>query len=193
MKHPTSRALFEYWNECRGDRAAPTRAEIEPSAIRRLLGDTFVLEANGRYPFRIAGTRLCALFSRELKGESFLQLWQHSGTEELRDMMAVVTDEQVGMVASATGATTDDALLPVHLELLLLPLAHGTASEARMIGALTPLALPYWLGAKPIGPLTLGMFRHLSGPAQSVALPRFKAATGRLRHGLTVYQGGRAD
>src|SRR6188474_1899724 len=72
MKHPSNRELFDYWNERRGERLAPERADIEPSAIRHILGDTFVLEVSGieSHLFRIAGTRLCALFGRELKSES---------------------------------------------------------------------------------------------------------------------------
>ena len=30
MKHPSNRELFAYWNEKRGPRPAPDRAEIEP-------------------------------------------------------------------------------------------------------------------------------------------------------------------
>ena len=45
MKHPSNRELFEYWNERRGTRLAPERADIDPAAIRKVLGDTFVLEA----------------------------------------------------------------------------------------------------------------------------------------------------
>jgi hypothetical protein len=104
-----------------------------------------------------------------------------------------VMDEKVGVVASVTGATSDDMLLPVNLEMLLLPLNSDTRSEARVIGALAPMAAPYWLGAKAVGALSLGMFRHL-GPAVDAAVPpRFQAAPGRLiKRGLTVYEGGRA-
>ena len=81
MKHPSNRELFEYWNERRGTRPAPERADIEPGAIRHVLGDTFVIEVNrtDNHLFRLAGTRLCALFGRELKAESFTRLWQRSG------------------------------------------------------------------------------------------------------------------
>jgi hypothetical protein len=193
MKHPSNRDLFSYWNERRGNRLAPERSEIEPSAIRRVLGDTFVLEAGGlaKYRFRIAGTRLCALFGRELKGESFVELWQRAGQAAVREMVAVVMEEKAGIVASVTGATADDTLLPVTLEMLLLPLTFESRADARVLGALAPLAAPYWLGAKAIGPLALGMFRHV-GAIDAVAPPRFRAAAGRLKHGLTVYDGGRA-
>jgi len=192
MKHPSNRELFEYWNERRGTRAAPERADIEPGAIRQVLGDTFVIEVNrnDNHLFRLAGTRLCALFGRELKAESFLKLWSRTAQTAIRELLAVVMDEKVGVVASATGTTADDILAPINLELLLLPLAFRSRNEARVMGALAPMAAPYWLGAKAIGPLTLGAFRHI-GAAADAAAPMFKAAAGRLRHGLTVYDGGR--
>jgi len=195
MKHPSNRELFEYWNLRRGERLAPERSEIEPGAIRRILGDSFVLEMGGvnNPVFRLAGTRLCALFARELKGESFTRLWDRTGQTAMRELVSVVLDEKVGAVASVSGATSDDMLQPVKLEMLLLPLAADTRSEARVIGALAPMAAPYWLGAKAIGALTLGMFRHLGPTVEAPPAPRFRAAAGRLRHGLTVYEGGRTS
>src|SRR5262245_47160259 len=150
MKHPSNRALFEYWNKRRGTRLAPERADIEPGAIRHVLGDTFVLEIDplSQHPFRLAGTRLCALFGRELKGESFVKLWQRANQTGIRELLAVVSEEKAGVVASATGATADDSLRPLQLELTLLPLAFEARGEARVLGALTPMATPYWLGVK---------------------------------------------
>ena len=43
MKHPSSREFFAYWDSKRGDARAPDRSEIEPGAVRELLGDIFVL------------------------------------------------------------------------------------------------------------------------------------------------------
>jgi hypothetical protein len=195
MKHPSNRELFEYWNLRRGERQAPECSEIEPGAIRKILGDSFVLEMGGvnNPVFRLAGTRLCALFARELKGESFTRLWDRTGQTAMRELVSVVLDEKVGAVASVSGATSDDMLQPVKLEMLLLPLAADSRSEARVIGALAPMATPYWLGAKAIGALTLGMFRHLGPTVEAPPAPRFRAAAGRLRHGLTVYEGGRTS
>ena len=48
MKHPSNRELFDYWNERRGERLAPERADIEPAAIRQVLGDTFVHRSERR-------------------------------------------------------------------------------------------------------------------------------------------------
>ena len=175
MKHPSNRDLHAYWNERRGSRLAPERADIEPNAIRQVLGDTFVLAADGigHHPFRLAGTRLCALFGRELKGESFIKLWERSGQTAMRELLAVVMEEKTGVVASVAGSTADDSILAVYLELLLLPLSHQSKAEARVLGALAPMAAPYWLGAKAIGPLKLGMFRHIGGAVEAMPTPRF--------------------
>jgi hypothetical protein len=77
MKHPSIRQLFDHWNARRGRRAVPERSDIEPSAIRGVLADTFILSFQpcAGHPFRVAGTRVCALFGRELKGEPFTDLW----------------------------------------------------------------------------------------------------------------------
>lgn len=193
MKHPSNRELFDYWNERRGARLAPERADIEPAAIRRALGDVFVLELQDleQHSFRLAGTRLCALFGRELKSESFLALWHRSAQVAIRELIEVVAEEKVGVVAQATGATSEEMLAPVQLELTLLPLAGRSPDERRIIGGLAPMAAPYWLGARAVGELSLGMFRHVGGVVDANR-PRLRAVAGRLRHGLTVYEGGRA-
>ena len=61
-EHAASRELYAYWQERRGTRAAPERAEIEPGAIRQVLSDAFILALDGGagHPFRLAGTRVCA-------------------------------------------------------------------------------------------------------------------------------------
>jgi hypothetical protein len=195
MKHSSNRELFEYWTERRGARLVPERIDIEPGAIRRILGDTFMLEASGADQlFRLAGTRVCALFGRELKGESIFNLWRHSSQDTLAELLTVVVEEKLGVIASAIGTTASDTLLPVNLEMLLLPLAYRTdaTTNARVLGALAPLTAPYWLRAKAIGPLELGMFRHVGGWDEMPA-PRFRAAAGRIRYGLTIYDGGLAE
>jgi hypothetical protein len=170
MKHASIRELFDYWNARRGRRPAPERTEIEPGAIRRVLADTFILafEPGLGHPFRIAGTRVCALFGRELKGEGFLDLWAITSRADLRDLAAIVADESVGVVASASGASADGATL--QLELLLLPLRHHGRTDARFLGALVPCERPAWLGTSALGNLTLGTHRYVG--ASVVPLPR---------------------
>jgi hypothetical protein len=192
MKHPSIRELFDYWNDRRGRRIAPTRADIEPGAIRRVLADTFILSGDPRrgHQFRIAGTRVCALFGRELKGEAFLDLWSAVSRNEMRTLLAIVTDEAVGVVASAAGMSAAGAVL--SLELLLLPLSYGRSDE-RLLGAVAPSEPPLWLGTHALSGLNAGTHRYVGSTAvehtRSIVPP---TPLGRLRHGFVVYDGGHA-
>ena len=130
--------LFSYWDGLRGARAAPERGEIEPGEIRHILADTFVLEIDParRAVFRLGGTRLCALFGRELKGEPLHGLWPADAQDEMQHLIDIVVDETAGLVAGIAGETAaGDGL---RLELLLLPLRHGgktACSRHRLAGA----------------------------------------------------------
>jgi hypothetical protein len=192
MKQASSRELFGYWTARRGKRRAPERGEIEPSAIRRSLGDVFVLEfgRDDGHPFRLAGTRVCALFGRELKNEPFLNLWDAETRPLVAQLVNAVADDTTGAVASVTGRTAEG--WPQDLELLLLPLAHRGDTRARMIGSLTPMIAPFWLGAAHLGALTLGTLRHLDPAFETPAVSRLAAAAADQRRPmLTVHDGGR--
>jgi hypothetical protein len=193
MKHASTRALFDYWNEKRGDRLAPERGDIDPAAIRHALGDTFMLAVDfvDQLRFRLAGTRVCALFCREIKGEGFLALWSEASSKQIEDLLAIVNDETAGAVAGVTGRTADGT--EVELEFLLLPIAHTGHARIRALGALVPVVPPYWLGEKPVVTLELGTLRHVGSELDSFAAPRFAHPTEavRLRHGFVVYSGGR--
>jgi hypothetical protein len=194
MRHPSIRQLYDYWNERRGSRAAPDRADIEPGAIRRVLADTFILSFDERagHPFRIAGTRICAAFGRELKNEPFFDLWAAASRREVRDLLSIVTSETVPVVASARGTSTAGTTHDV--ELLVLPLSYHGHTKARVLGALGPRDAAYWLGACTLGNLTLGTLRYL-GPKleQAPSITPVSAPgrpEGRVRHGFIVYDGG---
>src|SRR5580658_4498980 len=77
--------LHAYWNRLRGARSAPERNDLDPGSIRGVLADTFVLDFDeGRgFPFRIAGSRANAIFLKELRGLSFLELWRDADPRSL--------------------------------------------------------------------------------------------------------------
>jgi len=193
MKQASNRELFGYWAARRGTRAAPERGEIEPSAIRRALGDVFILEFDRAlgHPFRLAGTRVCALLGRELKNEGFIALWEAGSRAAVGDLLDGVADEANGLVASASGRTAQGWAQDV--ELVLLPLAHRGDTHARMIGALAPLSAPFWLGAATLGALTLGNIRHLDPALEMSTAARLVAGdkTAARRAAFTVYEGGK--
>ena len=191
MKHPSIRQLFDYWNERRGRRLAPEREDIEPHAIRGVLADSFILsfDPSRRHPFRIAGTRVCALFRRELKGEGFLDLWSVTSHNDIRTLLASVADRSVGVIASVAATGVTDAEL--SLELLLLPLSHHGRPGARLLGALAPSEPPLWLGTRTLSDLMMLTHRYVGPVAVGKIQPRTPIMPrGRLHHSFVVYDGG---
>jgi hypothetical protein len=188
MKHPSSRIVLDYWNERRRGRPAPERTDIDPGAIRHALPDTFMLAADfvGDLRFRLAGTRVCALFGREVKGESFRSFWAEESRQQIDSLLGTVTDENIGAVAGLAGTSADG--IEINIEMLLLPLAHSGQTRIRAFGVLAPMAPPFWLGEKAVIELTVRTLRHIDGERDDVPA---SAAT-RRRRGFTVYPGGRA-
>ena len=121
MKNASTRLVYDYWNRKRGDRLAPQRADINPTDIRHALSDTFMLAADfiNQLRFRLAGTRVCALFGREIKGEAFAELWNDESHKMIEKQITIVTNEATGLVAGVTAHTEDG--LTADLELLCCP------------------------------------------------------------------------
>src|SRR5262249_29072836 len=138
MKHPSSREFFAYWDAKRGDARAPDRSEIEPAAGRELLGDIFVLsyDDDAGYPFRVAGTRICALLGRDPKDVSFSTLFTADSRREIEDIVCCVAEETLPAVAGITANAQDGAT--AHLELLLLPFSNRAHAPISLTGLLAP-------------------------------------------------------
>ena len=161
MKHSSTQALLRYWNALRGDRSAPERNDVDPTEIRSVLIDTFILDVDrtGACDLRLVGDRTNCLFLKELKGTSFWDLWAEEDREDLDLLLSTVLDEAMPVVAGARAAAYGRK--PVDLELLILPLRHNGRTHSRMLGCLAPHSIPSWFGLLPTSPLGLGSMRAL--------------------------------
>jgi hypothetical protein len=160
MKHSASRELFEYWNRVRGSDRAPHRGSIEPSDIRRVLADTFILEVADRehYQVRLAGTRVCSIYCRELKGTNFFDLFQADDRSAMQTLGAAVTEDGAAAVVTVEAKTARGQ--EVAAELILLPLRHSNGSTFdRVLGSLAVLERPYWLGTEAVERQTIASLR----------------------------------
>lgn len=159
MKQRVTRALFDYWNAVRGERPAPDRADVDAGAIRSCLPNTFILafDPQDGHPFRVAGTSLCDMFGVELTKKPFTELWAADERRTLSNLIRTVAHEQDGVVSGVTGQNS--AAEAADLEMILLPLTSGDIGTGRILGALTPVSAPYWLGAQPLAALRLGEMR----------------------------------
>jgi hypothetical protein len=209
MKQRESIELFQYWDRLRDKRPAPKRTEIEPADIKTLLADTFILEkdSRGEAVFRLAGTRLCAVFGRELKGFALLSLWAFKD-QRLIARLAHSAFHAKSVVVIAFEGRSQNGRTSLF-ELLLLPL-DGGAEAPRTLGVASAVEKPYWLGADPIVECRIDTIRVVDPDREpmflknrpAVAVPAIApsaeevAGTGpgrrgrRIRH-LVVFEGGR--
>jgi hypothetical protein len=188
MKHPSVRQLFEHWNERRGVRLMPRREDIEPEAIRGVLADTFIVSfaPSFGHPVRVAGTRVCALFGREIKGEPFLEAFTADTRAEMADLIAIMAEESVGIVASASEQA---AGADMRTELLLLPLSLDGNSTARFLGALVPADPARRRQTPGLAKLVLGSYRFVGGRRAAGLVPHALAHR-RGSRPFVVYEGG---
>ena len=202
--------LFQYWNRLRDGRPAPKRSEVEPADIKSLLADTFILERDtrGQAVFRLAGTRLCACYGRELKGFSFPSLWREKDQRLVSRLIHGVFDQKSVVLIAFEGFSRNGRTN--KFELLALPL-DGGVENPRCLGVISAVEKPFWLGADPITDALIDSIRVIdpekellnNRPAIDVpslvpdelAAPETISALGRarrIRH-LVVFDGGREE
>jgi hypothetical protein len=186
MKHPGSREFFAYWDKTRGNARAPDRSDLDPEAVRERLGDIFVLSYEGEagFPFRVAGTRVCALLGRDLKDKSFTALFAGDSRHQIEDIVTFVAEEMLPAIAGITATTQAGA--SAHLELLLLPFNNRTHVPV----SLTGLLAPFESVATTLCDFRLSSWRYLHPPQRFVPRALRKLAIAR---GFMVYEGLRPE
>jgi hypothetical protein len=146
MRHKETIGLFDYWNEIRGEREAPLRSEISPAALGRLLPSLMLLERrdDGEIVFRLAGTRICSLRCRELKGRPFGNMFRDEDHMALMKILHSVERDNALVVLDTLADKGDGNGVPV--EIALFPLAD---ESTRILGIASPKITPFWFGAEP--------------------------------------------
>ncbi|WP_461382784.1 PAS domain-containing protein [Devosia indica] len=146
----STKTLYTYWNTIRGSRSAPDRRDIDPTRIREALANTFILELDSadKFSFRLAGSHLCTSYCRELKGRSFSALWHDRDGDAMDTLIRAVTEDHA--VALVTFQGTTALHTKVSFETILMPLRHNGSTHTRILGAMSAVEEPYWLGVQPI-------------------------------------------
>ena len=94
-RDPDLRALYEYWNRVRGDRAMPRRADIDPSEIPKLLPYIIMYNAaaGDGYTIRLVGEQVVRLNGINGTGRKAGSIMTPRGAEMMNRILdAVVTE-----------------------------------------------------------------------------------------------------
>ena len=164
MKHDWTADLLTYWDSLRGTRAAPDRRDVSPRDLGSKLPNIFILRSDTdssdgysadtasipaakQWQFRLAGTRLCTLYGRELRNTRFLSLWHEDVRPWLAEQLHLSGLDYRPLRLEHTGVTLSEK--SCHFETLLLPL-HETDGSPAWIGSMVALEQPLWLGSDPL-------------------------------------------
>lgn len=137
MRHNATKHVFTYWRRLCGKASAPERQALNPVDLGRHLANILLLERaeDGTVVIRIAGSRVCALFGRELRGVPLADLFIPLATDDLAEMLSTVSGDclpVIGGISALLGGR-----LTVEAELLLMPLLHNGGTEERMLAVLS--------------------------------------------------------
>ena len=155
MQQAATKELYAYWDAIRNGRIAPCRFEIEPAKISQLLRDTFIAECSclPAFRFRLAGTQVCHYFGRELRGIDFMSLWSLEDRNNISSTLDNIVND--GAVGHGSFIAVTESNREAVFEFALLPLIHTGSAINRILGAITAIDPPFWLGAEPLIALEL--------------------------------------
>lgn len=176
MRHRALRLLHAEWDRQRGNAAAPGRAGLSLDRLGPVLGDAVLLAAtpSRHYPFRLAGSRVCALFGRELRDQSFVSLFTAQSRAEAAAILADVGEGGAPRFLRLVGAA--DIGEGIDIEAVLLPLAGDRDTPPRIVGALAAFDPPWWLEQNPVRAMRILSARRLEAAVARDAPPRFGGA-----------------
>lgn len=150
MSNNSNKALLNYWNKVRAGRQAPTRVEISPADISKILPDTFILEVGNQQhlKYRLAGSRICDYFGREFRGVNFYDGWPITEQQILQKYLSKVINQ--GAVLSVQCKASSEREHSGKFNIIFLPLTHSGTEIDRILGAISPETEWAWLGAAPL-------------------------------------------
>jgi hypothetical protein len=145
--HPGSRQLFRHWEMLRAERACPTREEIDLKALRDIVPDLLVIERDylrSAFKFRLAGTRVCALFNRNITGGNVFDGWDAFEADVIsRHLLTVHNQMQPAVIRMRF---TTDRRQTVAAELVALPVQMRGSHRIQILAGLFPFRAAQSLG-----------------------------------------------
>lgn len=143
-KQPAIAPVRAYWDDLRQGRAAPSRADIDPTAISPYLGQSGIVErtANGRVKLRLAGKQVQNLMQMDPRGTPLRTLFTLNSRDRLNDLL----DDVFFGPSLLTMTLTTEPLAgdPITAQMALMPLTDmgGAVSRALMVLTVPPGPIP---------------------------------------------------
>lgn len=141
-------ALFAYWDSKRDGKPMPRRSDIDPVEMRQWLGNLLLIDvtAEGRFVYRLYGTRFVDNFGRDMTGRSVDDLPAEQQERVRGDYEAVCASRQprarlytASFDVPQRGPLKRPEPQVVTWERLVMPLSDGAERVEMLLVAAYPL------------------------------------------------------
>jgi hypothetical protein len=134
------RAALRYWQEKRGGRVMPRRADVVPSELRGILPLVQlydVLDRGSSYRVRLLGTQVAKMFETDPTGRTFDRTTDHPLISRMLCVIESVVERRRPLIARAS-RTAIDKVNYASIESLYLPLSEDD-NDVNMVLTVTLL------------------------------------------------------
>jgi len=159
LQNPRLHALLRYWYKKRGSRMMPSRYDIDPVEIPRLLPIVLLAEIDGDDArIRLMGMEATAGYGSEMRGRSIrdfdLEEFTASWIEAFQ--MAVKSSEPVVVAGMLIGGSRRR-----RVESVLMPMSDGEGAASHVLGGLVIKPMSPDEQVRPVPPVTHALrFAH---------------------------------
>jgi hypothetical protein len=137
--HAVLRAVKAYWDDKRGSRRMPARADIRPAEIKSLLPQVLladVLSGGDDFRYRLLGTKLRPYFPQEATGQTMRTALSPFGAEAVEAALAVYREVAIERIPlRVTGPGEMFAQHSKFFEVMLMPLGDTDETTEMIFGA----------------------------------------------------------
>lgn len=141
---------MDHWHAQKSGREIPLRMKMDPVALGPALRAIFLLDVLNvdHLSIRLACTRLCELYGRELKGANFLEFWRGDCRRTVRALVS-------NLISLPAGGILDSQVeflrgRPANAHFLLLPVADAHGEATQLICAASASPRPHMSGDAPV-------------------------------------------
>ena len=137
--HVRVRALYDYWAARRGDRPYPSRADVDPLHIPRLLPYLTLVDVRPgepRFVYRLVGTEAVRLLRSDLTGQPVGTGVKENERPEVLARYARVADG--GDCVYHRRLMQEKQNDYTEIDRLMLPLGPGPGAVTQILGLITP-------------------------------------------------------
>lgn len=137
--HQGCRTLFRYWESLRAERPCPRKDEIDLKQISQIVPYLVLIEhvsSFNPWQFRLAGTKVCEIFGREMTQHDALTGWDLFESNIVAKCLDISKNRmQPSLVRMRFIAENGDV---IAAEMICLPVQNGRNAPVHLLGGMFP-------------------------------------------------------